>query len=121
MDGFLAAAAALGIAGIVTIALAAGHLNEARDEFQGRLRDRALKRAHLLLTVALCFWGGAATVAAYGTADLLRVQRRAENRPALTTVPDAPRVGRQLKPSPALDASRLRPHVREQEHVADRG
>ena len=69
MDGFVASAAFLSLAGIFAVAGAGGYLRQAQQEFQARLRNAALQRARQLLAGALLLWGGVALLSAFGAAE----------------------------------------------------
>lgn len=93
---YLAIAGALSFASVVVVAFAMHSLSQARSEFQGRLRDAALKRAQSLLFAAVCAGATAANVAAYAATGVF-------HRPAV----------KPLHLKPALKLSGLGSHLGE--------
>lgn len=114
MDALLASALLFSLCVVIALVMASALLAEARAEFQGRLRDLALRRAKRLLAVALVAAAGAAALVGYvgwpqGAAPIGAAH--AADRP----------IGPGLKLSTRLGgASGLGTHLREQEHVPDR-
>ena len=114
MDALLASALLFSLCVVIALTMASALLAEARAEFQGRLRDLALRRAKRLLAVA--------AVAAAGVAALVGYVGWPEDAAPLGVAHAGElRIGRDLKLSTRLSgASGLGAHLGEQQDVADR-
>lgn len=102
------------VGAVVALAMASGLLAEARTEFQGRLRDRQLRRVRGLMGLAV-----AASATVTGMVGYAGWPAGAE--PIGTAHAGELLIGRDLRLSQSLGgASGLGPHLRKQQDVADR-